>query len=81
MMRKLAFMCMLYPEALFESITYGNIGCYRNSNYTRISEPPYENYMRQQYNDIIDNYNSCKNVVVVIEKCGTHFSFIYCYAI
>jgi len=60
MMRKLAFMCMLYSEALFESITYGNIGCYRDSNYSRISEPPYENYMRQKYNDIIDNYNSYK---------------------
>lgn len=27
-MRELAFMCILYPNALFESMTYGEVGIY-----------------------------------------------------
>jgi hypothetical protein len=62
LMRKLAFMCMLYKNALFDKITYGKIGIYHSSNFSRIGEPPYETELRTIYNDIINDYNYIKKV-------------------
>ncbi len=71
LMRKLAFMCMLYKNTLFGKITFGKIGIYNCYNVSRICEPPYKTTLRTIYNDIISDYNDIKQ----LKYTDVHFHF------